>query len=402
MTIYRNPAIIIGGGSANGLGIARNLGSRGIDVYCLTSNPYEYMRTSKYCKGFSLIPEVEKDEDKLKTVLHQFEPHLKEKAVLFPTTDTSLLTLSSILKELNFYVTYIPNRKNIETCVFKHIFYKSLETHEVPHPTTYYLDEEKLEDIMPQLSFPLYIRPSQSQVFDRAFGKKGFEAENSQELKRYIQIARMHNIDVMVQQVIPGPTSNGYALRGYIDKKSRLVALMADQKIRQPSMFSSNSIKRSIPVSQVSQAKETLIEYLHAIKYQGLFHAEFKKDPRDNIYKLLEINARSSGGNYFGVACGMNHVLLAYLDSIGEEVQSVNNYETDVYIIHILRDIPILINKLVNGQVSNQDIYMYFRKKYWHILSKDDIPPFITASQEIIKNKGIQKLMGKLREKYTG
>ena len=150
MTTYSNPAIIIGGGIANGLGIARNLGSLGIPVYCITSNPYEYTRTSKYCKGFSLIPEIECDKDKLRTVLHKLGTHLKEKGVLFPTTDTSLLTLSSIVDELDSYVTYIPNRKLIETCVFKKNLYKSLNTHGIPHPVTYFLDEEEIEDIIPR------------------------------------------------------------------------------------------------------------------------------------------------------------------------------------------------------------------------------------------------------------
>lgn len=168
MTVYSNPAIIIGGGSANGLGIARNLGSLGINVYCITSNPYEYTRFSKYCKGLSHIPNVEEDKDILRTVLRHLEPHLREKAVLFPTSDNSLLTLSSIFDELDSYVTYIPNRKNIETCVLKHNFYKSLRTRGVPHPATYFLDEEEVEGIIPQLLFPVYIRPSQSQVRARS------------------------------------------------------------------------------------------------------------------------------------------------------------------------------------------------------------------------------------------
>jgi hypothetical protein len=100
------------------------------------------------------------------------------------------------------------------------------------------------------------------------------------------------------------------------------------------------------------------------------------------------------------VACGMNHVLLAYLDAIGEDVQPLKDYELDLYHINVLRDIPILMNKIVHGQFSYQDIYMYFRKKLGHIFSKDDVLPFFTAIQviiqEIINDNGIQNLIKKM------
>jgi predicted ATP-grasp superfamily ATP-dependent carboligase len=396
LSTYSNPVITIGGGT-NGLGIARNLGKLNIDVFCLTSNPYELMLNSKYCKGFAFIPNIEKDKNKLLKILNHFEKNLSEKCVLFPTSDSSLLTFSSIADELNAYVTCIPNKKIIETCVLKNNFYKSLETYNVPHPTTFFLDEEKLEDILPKLTFPVYIRPSMSQSFADIFGKKGFVARTKQEVLHYIKVAKKHEIEVMIQDIIPGPTQNGYVLRGYIDKKSRLLGIMADQKIRQSTMFSNNAVKHSIPLSYMIQAKRTLITYLQNIKYQGVFHAEFKKDPRDDVLKLLEINARTSGGNYFGFACGMNHVLLAYLDAIGEAIQPVMDYESDIYVIHVLRDVPILLNKCVNGQLSYQDFYMYFKKKIGHIFLKDDFLPFLTAIQARIYEGGLLKLIAQTR-----
>jgi predicted ATP-grasp superfamily ATP-dependent carboligase len=347
------------------------------------------------------VPEVESNKNKLLRVLQHFGDKMKERCVLFPTTDSALLTLSSIIDELESYVTYIPNRKIIETCVLKKNFYKSLEAHGVPHPSTFYPEDEKLEDIISQVSFPIYVRPSMSQVFSSAFGKKGFVAQSPKELEKYIQIVKKHKIDVMVQDIIPGATWNGYLLRGYCDKNSRLVALMANQKIRQPSKFSIANIKRSIPLSHVADAVQSLTKYFEAIRYHGLFQAEFKKDPRDNVIKLLEINARSAGGNYYGVVCGMNHVLLAYLDAIGEDVQPLKDYELYLYGINLVKDAPILLNKILDGKISYQDIYMYFKKKYIFKFSEEDVLPFFKELymlvREIVKNNDAQNLLRKIR-----
>jgi predicted ATP-grasp superfamily ATP-dependent carboligase len=172
---------------------------------------------------------------------------------------------------------------------------------------------------------------------------------------------------------------------------------MADQKFRKPIMFSNPTVHRSIPLSYVSQAKKSLIKYFQDVKYRGLFMAEFKKDPRDGVFKLLEINARSAGSSYFAVACGMNHVLRAYLDALGEEIHPVTDYESYVYKIHILRDFPLLLNKLVHGNFSIQDIYTYFRKIHWQVFSLDDALPFLAEIHYAIKDKGFRKLMNRAR-----
>ena len=97
------------------LGIARNLGSVGINVYCLTSDRFDPTILSKYCKGFSFVPGIDVDPERLKTSLKLLGKKLPRKGVLFPARDNSLLTLSSIINELDNHICVIPDRKIIET-----------------------------------------------------------------------------------------------------------------------------------------------------------------------------------------------------------------------------------------------------------------------------------------------
>jgi D-aspartate ligase len=373
----KNPVVTIQG-AGHALGIARNLGSVGIDVYCVTSDRFAPTIFSKYCKGFAVIPGID-DPEQLQTSLHRLETKLPQKGVIFPTDDNSLLTLSTIYHELDNYITFIPDRDIIETLVLKKNFYQSLREHGVPHPLTLNIDEAKVDEVEGAFALPVFIRPSQSGSFSNTFGKKGFIANTSGELRKHLQFAEQHDIDVMVQEIIPGPTSNEFIIKGYLDKHSKPLALFASQKIRKPNMFSNTTVHKSIPLSYVADFVDVVVKYLQSIRYRGLFGAEIKRDSRSGVFKLLEINARSMGCNYFPFVCGANIVLTACLDIVGEEAQPVKNYEVGVYRINVGRDYKILLRMFAKGQFSREKMRPYLGKVNWYMFSKDDPMPYFKS-----------------------
>jgi len=147
------------------------------------------------------------------------------------TTDPALLTVSAVMDNLDPYVTFLSTRAVIETMVIKSKFYTSLVTHGIPHPTVQDPQQININEYLPHLRFPIYIRPARSLLFSQQFGVKGFVAHNRRELQQYLRVAEQADLRVMVQEIIPGPATNGFALRGYIDSQGRAAAVMATQKI---------------------------------------------------------------------------------------------------------------------------------------------------------------------------
>ena len=192
--VSSNPAIVLGGGSANGVGIARNLGSLGIPVYCVTGDPYEATLFSKYCAGACILPGVEQDPRLLQDTLQRLWQRDHEPGVLFPTTDSTLLTLAAIRGQLSGYTTFIPSRDIIETMVFKSKFYVSLQEHDIPHPATFNPAEESITQIAAKAVFPVFIRPVQSLLFFQRIGGKGFLAHTPRELAQYLQVMRQARV----------------------------------------------------------------------------------------------------------------------------------------------------------------------------------------------------------------
>jgi len=83
---FKNPAIIFGPAPITGLGVARNLGRNGIDVYCVAESKNE-IAYSRYCKKFYAVHQIEKDKNVLRDFLSNIKKKLKHPAVIFPCSD---------------------------------------------------------------------------------------------------------------------------------------------------------------------------------------------------------------------------------------------------------------------------------------------------------------------------
>jgi predicted ATP-grasp superfamily ATP-dependent carboligase len=305
---------------------------------------------------------------------------------VFPTTDTAVLTLSRIQDILDNYVTFNPPLRIAETLVIKSKFYPSLKAHGVPHPQTFDPGHVDLADIVSKASFPVFVRPVQTLLYLKHFRGKGFVARTRHELQRVLQRARDVGVQVLVQEIIHGPTENGYYMQGYLDRASQPLLVASSRKIRQPGMFANTSVDISIPRSQILKAETTLLAYLHAIGYHGLFGAEFKRDPRDGQLKLLEVNARSVGGNNNDVAIGANSVLLAYRDTLGEPVQPITQYAHGVYDIDVLTDLYAVPVLLYHRQISLREIITpYSHRNSYNLFSRSDPRPIVTALHELLR-----------------
>jgi predicted ATP-grasp superfamily ATP-dependent carboligase len=371
------PVIVVGGGSANGLGIARNLGHRGIPVYCVTSDPHELLRYSKYCQGCHIVAHIERDAPTLSRVLQAFRSTIPGTGVLYPTTDTALLTVAQLQETMMPYVTYLPSRKIVEMMVIKSRFYKSLETTDIPYPRTLYPEEIEVQTIDRLHTFPVFIRPAQTLLYTAQFPGKGFVAQNRRELYQYLHLAKEQDLEVMIQEIIPGPVTAGYTLRGYLNHDSRPLVLYATQKLRQPTMFSNNTAWVTIPLSRIQEITAPLLRYFQAIGYRGLFGAEFKQDPRDGVFKLLEVNARSMGGNYLGAACGANHVFAAYRDTLGQPIPPSTPYRSGIYYVNLLEDLIAIVKTGVRRQWTRNELRPFIGPVQWQQLSRDDPLPFL-------------------------
>ena len=63
------------------------------------------------------------------------------------------------------------------------------------------------------------------------------------------------------------------------------------------------------------------LRLLQELRFHGVSQVEFKRDPRDGRYCLMEVNARHWKWHGLAAACGVNLSLAAYSDAIGQPLR---------------------------------------------------------------------------------
>lgn len=342
---------MLGGDAINALAIIRNLGENDVPAFCISEKKNEAAH-SKHCKSFTSVPGIEKNNKILASYLNDHKEQFGERAVLFPCSDLFCVNLSHIEDEIKGHYLFAANKEISEIIVNKKRFYRSLKQNGIPHAVTYFPEDwQDIKEIGKRIGYPLYLKPAVTQLFTKYFPKKGLVAWSPQELEKYGKLLSSHNIEFVVQEIIPGTTKQFFGLNGYLDKNHNPKGLFAYHRIREwPPGFGNGSLLESIPISSVKAIKETALKYLKNVKYNGIFDAEFKKDPRDGSFKLLEINARTWWQNHFPTVCGINLIMIAYMDVIGEETEYIETYKTGLKWVFFFNDFLSFSQLLKNGK----------------------------------------------------
>jgi len=382
MKKFRNPAIVLGGGGTTGLGAIRSLGRAGVAVYYIDDKKSEAIY-SKYCKKSFISPKIGHNKEELGRILLKLQHNIGDAAVLFPASDSYALSLSDLINELSGYYLPAPEKEVIEILINKRRFYQSLMNEKIPRPTTDF--PENLEDarkIGRQISYPVFMKPSISHSFSQRFRKKGFVVTSERALLRHWAFTKKVGIDVLIQEIVPGPPTNHVFLDGYFNRNLNPKALFARRRLRMwPLAFGNSSLCVSIPILEIAHLKERLFRYLKSISYHGIFSAEFKKDQRDGVFKLLEINSRTSAWfNTLSAKCGVNLMLIAYLDAIGKDTEYCEDYEAGVKWIFLKDDLSSSLRMLIDGSLTIREwISSLLGRKDFLSYAKDDLRPFLMS-----------------------
>lgn len=371
-----NLAIVLGGSSVTSLGLCRNLGENGINVFCVDDRKNE-TAFSRFCAGFFAIPGIEGSPNILKSFLAELDEKVERVAVVFPASDLFCLSLVELLGEISGKYVFLANKQSVDTLVNKEKFYSSLMRAELPHPETFFPLEDDLSEIERDLDYPVLVKPAVSQAFSRVFNVKCFVAEDRRELEEYLRLSSEHRISVMVQQIVPGPPTNVYGIAGYVDRNSEPKGVFVYRRIRDwPHGCGCNSLIESIPVSAVEPIKEVTFDYLTCLRYTGLFEAEFKKDERNGDFKLIEINSRSWWQNRFATVCGSNLALMAYLDAMGKSISYKETYRTGIKWIYSLNDFQSAMTLLQSGNLTFLEWLSSYKslRDYAYFAANDPLP----------------------------
>lgn len=341
---------VVVGGDHPGLAIARSLGSRGIPVYLL-DHQYCISRFSRYATRVIKVDNILDERRTVDAVLEVGRRFNLRNWVLFPTRDEHVAAFSRYRAELaQFFRVTTGEWSSVEWAWDKKKTYELAETLGVPVPKTFTVSSA---DELPSLydRLPLAIKPAIKENFFYATGAKAWRANTPEELHQFYEKAtrQIRAEEALIQEIIPGDGREQFSYCAFYrhgEPYSTLTARRARQHPREFGRASSYVVTVDLPpIEELSE------RFLKAINFHGLVEIEFKRDPRDGKYKLLDVNARPWGFHWIGSACGVDFPYLAFADQLGLPIQKTRA-PAGVGWLRFLTDVPTSISDLLHGSLS--------------------------------------------------
>ncbi len=318
------PVLVLGTGITT-LGVIRAFGRAGVPVYPVSEH-LGFSAGSRWARkpkgAYRPLP----DWEDLVAYIRRLP---LDSAVVIPCSDYWTQELSRSVPMLpENYFTCMASTKTLELFLDKSRFREFLMRENIPHPRTVILDnEEVLESLEDRYFEGAFLKPTNSQSFFWLYEVKAFRVTSrSDAIQRYRDI-RHNGLSVVLQEYIPGPPTNHYFVDGFVDRHGSVCVHFARQRLRMyPPDFGNSTYMVSVEPDRVAPAIADIDRVLARTNYRGIFSAEFKLDPRDSLFKLLEINSRPWWYVDFAVSSGADVCMMAYHDALGEEVAPIPSY----------------------------------------------------------------------------
>lgn len=364
-------AIIIEG-HIQGLSNVRALGEQGIDVYvfdvcnCLA-------RYSKYCKKFFKCPSFSSEEF-IDYLLSIGKKENLDGWVLIPSNDHIVENLSKNKERLRpFFKTIVPDIQLLDKIINKKNLLEIAQENNVPIPKTCSQSNASEAQLF---DFPVLIRGAKGLSFYKSIHAKAIQCDNIDDFDtKYREIIEKFPKDgIIIQELIPNSLDHKVLSFTCFADNGTIKSYWMGEKMREhPIKYGTATLSRSVYVPEILNYAKPLI---NALNYTGVCEVEFMFDPRDGIYKLIEINPRTWLWVGLAKACGVNYAFMIYCYLNGLSIEFPDKYDTNLKWINWITDLSYGIKGLSSGNYSIHDYFSLLHgRKVCAVWSWNDILP---------------------------
>lgn len=312
-------AIVIGR-DYGALGVVRSLGRRDIPVWLLE----EASSNASLSRYVVQRREWPPGEAMRLALLEQLavEQGLKGWTV-FPTSDESaaLIARNHSLLKPHFRLT-TPEWESLRWAYDKRLSHQLAESVGVDSPKTHRpVNRDDLA--LTGWTYPVIIKPSVKPEMNPLTAAKAWRVDGKDELlARYDEASTLVDpASILIQELIPGGGAEQFSFVA-LCHGGEPIAWMTARRTRQlPLDFGRYStFVETVDLPDVEEAGRRL---LAAMRFEGLVEVEFKRDPRSDRLKLLDINGRIWAWHTLGARAGIDFSYLQWRLSNGQRLAPV-------------------------------------------------------------------------------
>lgn len=296
------------------MAVIRGLAEAGIAQVGVAFGSRQFAVASRHLREVRLAPDPSEQEDAFVAWLLEQRSDLAG-SVLIPTDDASLMAVSRAHETLaEVYRLAAQPWAVVGSLLDKRRTYAIAEAAGIPVPRTVVArDAAQAGEFAAQVGFPCLLKPSVGHIFFNRFKTKMRLVRDPSELRRGLDELADYPGEILLSEFIPGDdTGTNY---NALWDRGRPLREFTARKLRQwPTSIGFPTAVESLWMPDVAAAGRRVIE---AMGCAGFSCTEFKRDARDGVLKLMEVNARHNLSGSLAVACGVNFPLLSYRQALG-------------------------------------------------------------------------------------
>jgi predicted ATP-grasp superfamily ATP-dependent carboligase len=346
----RDAGAVVLGGDYQGLGIVRSLGRHGVPAFVI-DDERSIAHLSRHASGLARIADMGDERRLVEDLLRIGRERGLEGWVLYPTRDETVAAISrnrALLGE--FFRVPTDEWDAIRWAWDKRGTYELAAAAGVPAPRTWRpADLAELDAI--DAEPPFAIKPAIKEHFFYATKAKAWRADDARQLRELFQraIAIVGPGEVMIQELIPGDGMQQYAYCALYEK-GRPVATMTARRLRQhpPEFGRASTYVETVDAPEVEALSRRVLE---RIGYSGLVELEYKLDPRDGQFKLLDFNARTWGYHTIAHQAGVDFPYLLFRRQLEQPVE-FRAARPGVRWVRLLTDLPTAVVEIAGGRLG--------------------------------------------------
>jgi D-aspartate ligase len=247
-------------------------------------------------------------------------------SIVFPTRDADILFLDRFRTDLEpFYRLAIPPRRVLFRVIDKAALAQVALEAGVPSPWTVTVhDRAEFCGKAASVIFPCVVKPinpvdwRRGDAWKTVGGRKALRANSLGELKRIYEQVSTVGSEILLQEWIPGRTDQIVVWGGYLGEGSEPLAYFTARKVVQsPDEFGTGCVVEN---EELPEMLEPSVRLCRALDYEGIAEIEYKRDVRDGMLKLIEVNARHWDWHQLSEASQVNLSWVAYCHLTGRAI----------------------------------------------------------------------------------
>lgn len=372
VTATSDGAIVIGG-DYRGLGLARSLGRRGIPVWVLWEQEERLATASRYVRRSLAIG---RSGEPLHEELQRIA--LEEGLagwVLFPTSDHTVAAIARAYHDLaKVFKLTTPPWDVFRWAHDKRLTYRIAQEAGIESPRSFF-PTDRIELAALDCEFPVILKPAVKEDFNRFTAAKAWRVEDKDSLvARYEEACRFVPPEtIIVQEFIPGGGGCQLSYAALCSEGRPLASIVARRTRQFPPEFGrASTFVETVDEPDVIEGSRRILAAMGAT---GLVEVEFKRDPRTQALKLLDVNPRAWGWHSVGARAGVDFPCLLWQLVHGDPVHEVHGIP-GIKWRRLSWDLIAAANDLFRGRLEVRDYLASFRgPRVAAIFASDDPIP---------------------------